>query len=220
MGTQPPEGGTPTLRGQILLEKNGMYDWRKMSRTEQIKTLIDRRAAKHPRHSPVHVQSAHTDMYHITAACYEHQPIIGQSDSRLQFFLEALLDAVSPTPVRAWAVLPNHYHLLASSPDILAVLKRLGLLHGQTSFLWNGEDGTRGRKVWCKSMETAMKSERHTCVAMNYIHNNPVKHGVCEKWQAWPYSSAGAWLETVGREAAGLFWREYPVKDYGCDWDV
>jgi putative transposase len=70
------------------------------------------------------------------------------------------------------------------------------------------------------SPETAMKSDRHVCVTMNYIHHNPVKHGLCEKGQEWTWSSAKDWLARVGREEAQAFWMEYPVKEYGRDWDV
>ena len=116
--------------------------------------------------------------------------------------------------------MPNHYHLLVSCGDILGLLQALGRLHGRISHLWNGEDGQRGRQIWCKAAETAMKSERHACVTLNYIHHNPVKHGVCAKWREWPYSSAIAWLERVGHEETAAFWAEYPVKEYGRNWDV
>jgi len=210
---------------------------------------MDRRLLGYPMHSPVHISSERTNYYHITAACYEHQPIIGLSMERLVCFSVALLQGVAQwrqgvvvkgsrdcgSPVKAetggidcggrawvsaWVVLPNHYHLLVACDDILGLLKDLGRLHGRTAFLWNKEDGRRGRQVWCKAAETAMKSDRHACVTMNYIHNNPVKHGVCEKWQAWPFSSAVVWLENVGHEAATAFWMDYPVKDYGKLWDV
>jgi putative transposase len=117
-------------------------------------------------------------------------------------------------------VLPNHYHLLVASHDIVGLLRGLGRLHGRTAYQWNGEDGHRGRQVWCKAAETAMKSDRHAHATMNYIHNNPVKHGLVTKWQDWPYSSARAWLERVGQEVAERFWTDYPVGEYGKTWDI
>jgi putative transposase len=55
---------------------------------------------------------------------------------------------------------------------------------------------------------------------LNYIHNNPVHHGVAERWQDWIFSSANSFLEKLGRAAAIKIWREYPVLDYGKDWDL
>jgi putative transposase len=55
---------------------------------------------------------------------------------------------------------------------------------------------------------------------MNYIHNNPVKHGYVAKWQDWPFSSAHWYLEMKGHDWLLENWRDYPVLDYGNDWDV
>ena len=46
----------------------------------------------------------------------------------------------------AWCVLPNHYHALVETPDVKALLRELGLLHGRTAHAWNGDEQARGRK--------------------------------------------------------------------------
>lgn len=55
---------------------------------------------------------------------------------------------------------------------------------------------------------------------MNYVHNNAVHHGYVERWLDWPYSSAPRFLDEVGEEQARRVWHEYPVLDYGKDWDT
>jgi putative transposase len=35
----------------------------------------------------------------------------------------------------------------------------------------------------------------------------------------WPYSSAREYLEKVGTAKAAEVWKEYPILDYGKDWD-
>ncbi len=65
-----------------------------------------------------------------------------------------------------------------------------------------------------------MRSERHFWATVNYVHNNPIKHGYVDGWQDWPFSNAAQYLDQVGREKAEEIWREYPVLDYGKDWDV
>jgi putative transposase len=119
----------------------------------------------------------------------------------------------------AWCVLPNHYHLLIETDKIQEFLKGLGLFHGSSSHKWNGEDSSRGRKVWYRCFERSMRSERHYFATLNYIHNNPVKHGYVQKWQDWPFSSAREYLEKVGFEMASTIWKEYPVLDFGKGWD-
>jgi putative transposase len=119
----------------------------------------------------------------------------------------------------AWCVLPNHYHALVDCGDVRDLLSDLGRLHGRSSFVWNGEDGTRGRKVFFRAAERTMRSEAHAWATINYVHNNPVRHGYVEKWMDWPWSSARQFVDQVGREEAARIWRSYPVRDYGEGWD-
>jgi len=116
-------------------------------------------------------------------------------------------------------VLPNHYHLFVHATDVKALLRELGMLHGRTSHRWNGEENRRGRQVWHRAAETAMKSERHYWATLNYVLLNAVRHGYVERWQDWPYSNAAQYLAEVGRDEAERHWRKYPILDYGNDWD-
>lgn len=121
--------------------------------------------------------------------------------------------------VFAWVLLPNHYHLLVHSMDVKALLKTLGRLHGRTSYEWNGEDSSRGRTVWHRAAETFMKSERHFFVTLQYVLHNAVRHGYVDHWQDWPYSNASEYLSSIGRDEALRRWREYPLLNYGNDWN-
>jgi putative transposase len=64
-----------------------------------------------------------------------------------------------------------------------------------------------------------MKSARHFWATLNYVLNNAVRHGYVERWQDWSYSNAVQYLAEVGHDEAERRWREYPVLDYGKDWD-
>ena len=67
-----------------------MYDWRKMTNEERRQILQIRRARKSPWHSPPHLDFEGNHQYLISAACYEHAHIIGQSAARLSECEEAL----------------------------------------------------------------------------------------------------------------------------------
>lgn len=117
-------------------------------------------------------------------------------------------------------MLPNHYHLIVQTSRIREFQKQsLGKFHGSSSYRWNGDEGLRGRKVWYRSFERPLKSDRHFWARLNYVHHNPVKHGYVLHWQDWAYSSAEGYLENIGIEKAAEIWREYPILDYGKDWD-
>lgn len=173
-----------------------------------------------PWHSPPHHESQ-DGRYLLTAACYEHRHVIGKSLGRLAEFSERLLVVLSPWCERlyAWSVLPNHYHALVLTRQLPGLLEAVGKLHGRTSFEWNGEDEKRGRKVWFNCVETGMKSDRHFWATLNYVHHNPVHHGYVRQWQDWPFGSAAAFLNQAGHEKAAELWKEYPIRDYGKQWD-
>ncbi len=197
-----------------------MYDWRRMTPDQRVAVLAERQ--RHPRawHGPPHYAGA-AELFLISAACFGHQPIIGASPGRMAEFEADLLadSAVSCPTVFAWVVLPNHYHLLIRTRDLAGLLHGLGRLHGRTSHRWNGQDGRRGRQTWHRAAETAMKSEGHFWATLNYVLNNPVRHGYAARWQDWPYSSAERYLADVGQECAKRRWLEYPIDDYGAEWD-
>ena len=116
-------------------------------------------------------------------------------------------------------VLPNHYHALIEAANVKALLGELGRLHGRTSHAWNGVENTRGRKVFFRAVERAMRSDRHFYATLNYVHHNPVRHGYVEHWTDWPWSSAAVYLTQIGRDEAKRIWRDYPIRDYGKGWD-
>lgn len=198
-----------------------MYVWRKLSLQHREEILEDRLRNGHPKHSLFHVASETTTYYLISAACYEHKPIIGASPSRMSGFELDLVELLSQQcrQIFAWTILPNHYHGLVDVCDVKRLLKALGMLHGRNSFYWNGQDGQRGRQVWCNAAETAMKSEGHFYASINYVLHNAVHHGYVKKWIEWPYCNAHGYLEAIGREKAEQLWRAYPLYDYGRTWD-
>ncbi|KPL11736.1 hypothetical protein AMJ85_03185 [candidate division BRC1 bacterium SM23_51] len=197
-----------------------MYDWRKMTWEQREEALGHRRSKHFPWHSPPH-QDRGEGAYHVTAACYEHQPIIGVSPKRMAECELRLLETIKShvEGVLAWCVLPNHYHLLIETNGIAAVIASIGQFHGRHAYRWNREDDARGRRVWHNCTERKIRSERHFWATMNYVHHNPVHHRYVRQWQDWPFSSASVFLAHVGKEKAVRIWNDYPILEYGRGWD-
>jgi len=198
-----------------------MYLWRRLSdaeRKEIMRTRIHRGGTW--RRPPVwnHTGEAR---YLLTAACYEHSDIIGTSSKRMSEFEDMLLITLANTceGIFAHVILPNHYHALVGTNDIVKVRAALGKLHGRCSRMWNLQDALVGRKIFHGTAETRLKSDRHFCASMNYVHHNPVRHGYAKRWQDWPWSTAKNYLDSVGEIEAQRHWREYPIDRYGVGWD-
>ncbi|PYI45767.1 MAG: hypothetical protein DMF10_10915 [Verrucomicrobia bacterium] len=197
------------------------YLWRQLNEKQREELLAWRKGRGHPWHSPPHRPNFGRLRFLISAACFEHHHHIGYRPQRMDDFSRELL-AVLAAHVRqtfAWCVLPNHYHALVEAPDMKLLLHELGLLHGRISHAWNGEEQTRGRKVFFRAVERAMRSDRHYWATLNYVHHNAVRHGYVQHWTNWPWGSATQYLAQTGVEEAKRIWREYPLCDYGKDWD-
>jgi putative transposase len=199
-----------------------MYEWRRMTAEQQASILKSRQTQRRPWHSPPHLDLEFDLQYLVTAACYEHEEIIGKSSARMTECEDDLLKVMHElcSATYAWCVLPNHYHLLLKTERIKDLRHALARLHGRSSYRWNGEDAARGRKVWFNCFERPMKSERHLWASLNYVHHNPVHHGYVPRWQDWPWSSAADFLRQIGREKAEAIWRKYPILEYGKKWDL
>ena len=198
-----------------------MYNWRKMTDHDRREALDTRKSKYRPWHSPPHRFLPGDRQYIISAACFEHTPIIGATTDRMHAFTDELLKICDTHAQKlfAWCVLPNHYHVVLQTAEVKMLLADLGLLHGRSSYYWNGHDDCRGRQVWFNAVEREMRSPAHLWASINYVHHNPVKHGWVKRWQDWPWSSARRFLEETGLDEAKRIWQAYPIKDYGKGWD-
>src|SRR5262249_5332660 len=190
----------PRLKAELqTIAEPKMYLYRTMTPEEQKAVVQERIKRGFPWHGPPHPDAP--GQYRIVSGtCYEHAPAFN-SPARLKWFEVELLGVVKglSCDCAAWCVLPNHYHILVRIMDMPTFSAAFGELHGRTSFQMNGEDNMRGRKVWHRFQDRCMRSDRHFYTSLNYIHNNPVKHGYVIKWQHWPFSSVHWYLENKGR---------------------
>lgn len=114
----------------------------------------------------------------------------------------------------------NHYHILASVGSLDDVSAALKGLHGSTSREWNQAEGLEGRRVWYKFADHLIRDEGQYFRALNYIHYNPVKHGLVDHAADWQWSSLHMYYEDQGRDWLREKWQAHaPGRDFGKDWD-
>jgi putative transposase len=106
--------------------------------------------------------------------------------------------ASQPFHIDAWVVLPEHLHCIwtmpkgdAAFPSRWHAIKSAfsaNLPEGEyrsASRLEKGERGIWQRRYW----EHTIRDERDYAAHMDYIHFNPVKHGLVSETRDWPYST-------------------------------
>ena len=149
----------------------------------------------YPPHRPPHpVRPNGTPL--LAAACYEHRHHMVSAERRSEL-LDMLFEQSIQRGVdlHAWAVLPNHCHLLADEPEFGVLGDLFRRAHGRTARNWDARDGAQGRKVRYSCTDRRMRSEGHYFDTLNYIHHNPVRHGRA----AWPGLSRVVEADTACR---------------------
>jgi putative transposase len=100
-------------------------------------------------HAPAH-RLGEKGAYMVTAGTCEKRHFLNSPD-RLDLVLSLLFECATEFEwqLQAWAVMSNHYHFVALSPDDpKSPGIMLGKLHGAIAKELNAEDGTEGRKVF------------------------------------------------------------------------
>jgi len=163
-------------------------------------------------HSPPH-RLSQLGAYMVTAGTHQ-KGLLFRSSARLTFLCETLLRLARGEgwALHAWAVFPNHYHFVAEStrPETLSILIRK--LHSITAREVNALDRTASRKVWFQYWDTHLTSAQSYFVRLNYVHQNPVRHGLVRLASEYSRCSAG-WFER--RAESSFRKRIYGLK---ADW--
>lgn len=105
----------------------------------------------------------------------------------------------------------NHYHFIARPAQGPSARADLGLmikaLHERTARELNELDAQPGRRVWHNYWDTSLTFEASYRARLNYVMQNPVKHGLVAAAEDYRWCSAawfervntGAWVQTIQR---------------------
>ncbi len=118
-------------------------------------------------------------------ACYLRDPRIARlvEDALLYFDGERYR-------MIAWVIMPNHVHTLI---ETMKGYPLDSIVHSWKSYSAQEANQILGRtgRFWYREyFDRYIRDERHFVSAVRYIHNNPVKAGLVENPEDWPFSSA------------------------------
>jgi len=196
-----------------------LYDYRRMTPAERKEAVEYRRTQGFPLHKPPHLDFG-PGWYSLTAATFEHIQHFSNARelSAIEFHLLKNLRQCE-CQLGGWVVLPNHYHALIHTFRLAGAGKALGLLHGRSSHYANRRDGTQGRRVWYKFNDRQIRSERHFWTCLHYMIFNPVKHGYVDQMEHWAWSCVHELAAERGKPWVEDLCREFPLLEFGKDWD-
>lgn len=141
-------------------------------------------------------------MYFFTVVTYDRRPVLCLEQSRIAL-REAILETrkLHPFSVVAWVLLPDHLHCIWELPESDSDYStRWSLIKKGFSRRISGQialpDQTVSRNkhrestVWQRRFwEHQIQCEQDFQAHCDYIHFNPVKHGLVTAARDWPFST-------------------------------
>lgn len=141
--------------------------------------------------------------YFFTVVSYRRRPIL--CDDALRQALRAAIQQVRerhPFSIDAWVLLPDHLHCIWTLPEGDAdfptrwnlikrqVSLRCGAAYERPDWLSPSKRKHREATLWQRRYwEHRLRDDADFARHMDYLHFNPVKHGLCEHVRDWPHSS-------------------------------
>ena len=159
--------------------------------------------------------------YFFTVVTYRRQPLLTEIESR-----HALRCAINttrrnyPFDIDAWVLLPDHLHCIWTLPEgdaefsirwniIKASFSRQmrDILH-RDAWLSASREQRRETTIWQRRFwEHQIRDDQDFNSHMDYIHFNPVKHGLVGAAREWPFSSFHGYVGkgVYDKEWGGIF---------------
>ena len=142
-------------------------------------------------HSPKHRTKA-IGAYMLTGSTINKEHLFHSTESldMLQLILMGLIERYH-LGIRAWALFPNHYHLiLFTYSDSLPLNSFITHFHSLSARNLNTLTNNPGRKVWFQYWDTQLTYKNSYLARLNYVMQNPVRHNIVAYAEDYRWCSA------------------------------
>ncbi len=128
-------------------------------------------------------------IYHVMLRGINRQRIFEDDEDRNRF-----LDILKRSKEKdkfdliAWCLMPNHVHLLIRENEVSlgTIFKRIGSAY---VYWYNGKYERSGHLFQDRFKSEVVDNDAYFLTVIRYIHRNPVKAGLCDRPEDYPYSS-------------------------------
>lgn len=131
-------------------------------------------------------------IYFVTAVTQNRQSIF-KDPAHITLLRQTIheVKALYPFEMRGYGFLPDHFHLLFHAEMETAVTKILHSIKRNFTLNYKKAKGISGSvSLWQKRFwDHVIRDERDYLNHLHYIHYNPVKHGLVNKPEDYPYTS-------------------------------
>jgi putative transposase len=131
-------------------------------------------------------RSDRTGTFFVTSATFQRRRLF-QVTAKAELFLETLQQyrREGHYKLHAFVVMPDHIHLLLT-PQAITIERAMGLIKGGFSHRLASKF-----PVWQRGFtDHRVRDAEEFQIRRDYIHLNPVRAGIVERCDSYPYSSA------------------------------
>jgi putative transposase len=141
----------------------------------------------------------------------------GDDDNRA--YLQLLVEWCGRHETRIWAycLMPNHVHLILVPATADGLCRSIGETHRRYTRRVNFRESWRGH-LWQGRFASYVMDEPYLMAAARYVERNPVKAGLVERAEDWPWSSAAAHAAGRGDAVAEGAWLAERTAGWICTW--
>ncbi len=142
-------------------------------------------------------------LYHIYNQGNNRELIFKENDDYLEFLQRVKKNVIPYCQVVSYCLMPNHFHFLINTTSKSILPVKLGrvdstslangfrLLCSGYANNFNKKNDRSGslfrQKTKAKALES--KDENYPFNCFHYIHQNPMRAGICERMEDWEFSS-------------------------------
>jgi putative transposase len=162
---------------------------------------------KHP-NRPAHL-FVDNSAYFITAAIYQKRKLLCSSEIK-NYLLTTIQQCFDEKGwvLNDWVILDNHYHLLGMSKNGADLSNIMGKIHMLSAkFIYSQLNAEK--PIWWNYWDYCPRDEKAYLIRLNYLFNNPIKHGYVNNLHDYPFSSFHSYMEKQGRELLVKQFKEY-----------
>jgi putative transposase len=128
------------------------------------------------------------NFYFITNVTFGRSPILTKN---VRLLTNAIMSARVKTPFEllAWVIIPDHFHFVIgpSSWDISKLLQTIKMSFGAS---YRKQVGISSGRVWQNRFwDHIIRDQEDLNRHLDYVHYNPVKHGLAQSAFDWKWSS-------------------------------
>ena len=139
--------------------------------------------------------------FFVTVPLLKQRTPLREADFRLMGLALNRARRQHPFYLTAWVLLPDHWHAICTPVYPRTISLVMKSFKNSSTVLINRRRAERGELWQARFFDRALRTVKEYNEKVEYIHLNPVKAGLVQQADEWPWSSAREYSGSLQEEA-------------------